>query len=186
MIEASKKAFAALKDNGLLLLQDKRLANLVNVVTGDTPAGSWWSHPRSGLVFQVLSELSDHPDVLLTKLVNKKVTLVHRKLWPALWTIVAQPEPWQLKGLSAAAKRLLDQEHIVASGAAVKEIEMRLLAHTREVHSDSGKHEVAVQPWAVWAQQNKVKPLRSAAIAKKQFERAVERIGGDRTMLPWL
>lgn len=190
MSDLSKPVLQAFAENGLLLLQDKQLPNIVTLVTGETPRTSWWSHPKGRRVFAVVTELADHPDVLFTKLLHSKVTLVHRKLWRALLTIVAAGEEWQSRGLSAAARRLLasaneSQTPVVASGAAVKELEVRLLAHTKEVHSESGKHEVIVEPWAAWARHAKVKPLRSIADAKQHIEAAVKAIGADLTALPW-
>ena len=111
MIESTEKVLATLSGSGLLLLQDKSLPNLVTLVTGETLSGSWWSHAQGGVIFAVLSELSDHPDVLSVKLVKKKVTLVHRRLWPALLTMVARDDPWQMKGLSAPARRLFAHVH---------------------------------------------------------------------------
>jgi hypothetical protein len=34
------------------------------------------------------------------------VTLVHRKLWPAVLAVGAAGEPWQLRGLSSAARAI--------------------------------------------------------------------------------
>lgn len=186
----TKEVLAALANRGLLLLQDKRLPNVVTLVTGETLKGSWWSHAKSHLVFAVLSELGDHPDVLLVKLVQGKVTLVHRELWPALLAIVSKREPWQLRGLSASARRLLDEvsesrQPLIARGPAVKELEVRLLVHSREIHTESGRHALAVEAWPLWAKPAGVRPLRSVAAAKRQLEEAVTRIGAEPSMLPW-
>ena len=105
---AVKDVLAALAKTGFLLLQDKQLPNVVTLVTGERLSQSWWSHEKSQLVFAVLSQLADHPDVLFCKLLRGKVTLVHRGLWPALVTVVANAEPWQSRGLSSAGRELLD------------------------------------------------------------------------------
>ena len=68
----------ALVQNGLLLKQDKSLPSVVGIFTGETVSGSWWSHPRAHEIFAVLNELTDHSDVLVTKLLYRKDTLVHR------------------------------------------------------------------------------------------------------------
>jgi hypothetical protein len=189
-IDATFEVLAALSQRGLLLMQDKTLPNVVTLLTGETPRTSWWSHPEAGFVFTVLAELSDHADVLFVKLLSDKVTLVHRCLWPALLAIVSERAPWQLRGLSAPARALLasldeTQKPIVASGTAVKALEVRLLAHTAQVHTDSGRHETVVQPWSAWGRAVKVKPLRSVSFAKQQIEAAVEQLGADRAALPW-
>lgn len=187
---AAKEVLAALEQNGLLLQQDKLLPNVVTLVAGESVAGSWWSHPKGRLIFAVLSELADHPDVLLVKLVNAKVTLVHRRLWPALLAAASKGDPWQLRGLSRAAARLLStvnesSEPVAVSGAAVKQLETRLLVHTEQVHSESGRHVLLTQTWTAWARQKKVKPAKSTAAGRLEIERAVERLGGEAAVLPW-
>ena len=190
MTDPSKEVRRALADSGLLPLQDQRLLSVVTLVTGETLRNSWWSHPKGRVIFALLTELADDPDVLFTKLLHAKVTLVHRRLWSALLTVVSAGETWQVRGLSAAARRLLasagDSERpIVSSGQAVKELEGRLLAHTQQHHTDMGRHEVEICPWAAWARRAKVKPLASIAIAKKRIEDAATGIGADLTALPW-
>ena len=74
---------ATLSRLGLLLKQDKELPNVVTILTGEKLSASWWSHPQGKLIFNVLRELEDHPDVLVAKLIAGKDTLVHRRLWIA-------------------------------------------------------------------------------------------------------
>jgi hypothetical protein len=114
---------------------------VVGILTGESLRTSWWSHPKSHLIISVLSELSDHPDVLFTKLLYRKSTLVHRSLWPAVLAMGSGREPWQLRGLSDDARRLLDRldggdGSVRGAGAAVKELEVRLLAMSREIHTE--------------------------------------------------
>lgn len=80
------EAIAFIRAHGLVM-QSARvpgLPTLVDALTGETVRGSWWGHPQGRLVFRVLGEVYDSPDVLAMKLVRGKVTLVHRRLWPAL------------------------------------------------------------------------------------------------------
>ncbi len=70
--------------------------------------GSWWGHPKSHAIFDTLSSLSDSPDVVRLRLVNGKVTLVHRRVWPALVRVADRFAPKQLAALH--------EEH-TASGA---------------------------------------------------------------------
>ncbi len=93
---------------GMLLKQDPSLPSVVGMVTGESLRGSWWSHPHSHEIFSVLNELADHPDVLLTKLVKKKDTLVYRSLWPELMAVGSARAAWQMTGISNQAKTLLD------------------------------------------------------------------------------
>lgn|SRR6185312_6836060 len=47
-------------------------------------AMSWWAHPRGRQIFSLLEKLSDSPDILVCRLIDSRITLVHRRLWPAL------------------------------------------------------------------------------------------------------
>ncbi|HSP13919.1 MAG TPA: hypothetical protein VLV78_04115 [Thermoanaerobaculia bacterium] len=67
---------------GLLLLQDKELPSVATIFGGGPMSKSWWSHPRAQEMFRCLASIED--DVLATRLINGKVTFVHRRLWPAL------------------------------------------------------------------------------------------------------
>src|SRR6185503_12199374 len=152
MVEATSNILDALSNAGLLLIQDKRLSNVVTLLTGEAFSQSWWSHPKGRLIFAVVSDLSEHRDVLFSKLINRKVTLIHRRLWPSFLAIALANEPWQTRGLSARGQQLLasineSREPINGKGPAVKELEVRLLAHARQVHTESGRHELMVETW---------------------------------------
>ena len=73
-----------LHKRGLLLMQDKRIANVVALIAGEPLTSSWWSHPRAHEMFRTLEKLTDHRDVLASRLIGGKVTFIHRRLWPAL------------------------------------------------------------------------------------------------------
>ena len=76
----------AIAEHGLLLLQDKKLANAVTFMTGERLKGSWWSHPRAHEIFRSIESLPDD-QVIATKLVGGRVTFVHRSLWPDLLAV---------------------------------------------------------------------------------------------------
>jgi hypothetical protein len=46
--------------------------------------GSWWGHPKSHQIYAILQAVADSSDILVCRLVDGKVTFVHRRLWPAL------------------------------------------------------------------------------------------------------
>ena len=57
--------------------------------------GSWWGHPKGQQIFSVLQHLGEAPDILFCRLVGGKVSLVHRRLWPALVRVAANyPPAW--------------------------------------------------------------------------------------------
>ena len=190
MPASTEKILSTLAKTGLLLKQDKMLPNVVTLVTGESLKGSWWSHPKSHEIFAILMELADHPDVLICKLLGGKDTLVHRKLWPVLLAVAREDAPWQTRGLSAPARRLLAQardakEPLPASGPAVMELQRRLLLHAEEIHTPSGKHALAVETWQAWARRKKLKPLASPEKVRAQLEAAARTLGAPISALPW-
>lgn len=58
--------------------------SLAEVVAGEPIRGSWWGHPRSHRIFAATRAVRASPEVLVCRLVDGKVTFVHRRLWPAL------------------------------------------------------------------------------------------------------
>jgi hypothetical protein len=76
---------ARLEAEGVLLESARGpVPSVAELVVGEPIRGSWWAHPGSHQIFDRINELADHPDVVRTRLLGGKVTLVHRRLWPAL------------------------------------------------------------------------------------------------------
>ncbi|MCZ6507540.1 MAG: hypothetical protein O7A04_05765 [Acidobacteria bacterium] len=53
-------------------------------VAGKPLRGSWWGHEKSEQIFLLTRQLRRAKEVLTCRLVNGKITYVHRRLWPAL------------------------------------------------------------------------------------------------------
>lgn len=76
---------AMLLEHGVLLESARGpIPNVAELVAGEPIKGSWWGHPASHDIFAVINELADSPHVVRTRLVKGKITLVHRRVWPAL------------------------------------------------------------------------------------------------------
>ena len=58
--------------------------SLVEKVAGAPIRGSWWAHPRSHEIFKLTRVVRDSADILVCRLVDGKITYVHRRLWPSL------------------------------------------------------------------------------------------------------
>jgi hypothetical protein len=186
----AKSVFAALTRYGLLLGQDKVVPSVVGIVTGESLSTSWWSHPKSHLIFSILTELSDHPQVLFTKLLSRKDTLVHASLWPALLAVGGARDEWQLRGLPAAAADLLQRvdrstSAVGATGAACKEIQVRLLAPAHEIHTAEGRHEMVVENWSAWSSRMNCTALASGEESRRMLEQATTKLGAPLKWLPW-
>jgi len=106
---ASVDVMATLIEHGMLLESARGpLPSAAEIVAGEPIKGSWWGHPRGHAIYAVLNVLDESPDVARMRLVNGKVTLVHRRLWPALVRAADRFTPRQLAALH--------EEH-TASGA---------------------------------------------------------------------
>lgn len=91
---------AALVEHGVLLQSARGpVPNVAELVAGEPIRGSWWGHPAHERIFTALNELADSPDVVRTRLVGGKVTLVHRRLWPALVRVGARFPPDRVMAL---------------------------------------------------------------------------------------
>src|SRR5688500_14247410 len=102
------KVFAQLREDGFLLLSDSSLPSVSGIITGEKLRGSWWSHKRAQVIFDVCEMLDVRGDVLIMKLISGKVTFIDRELWKWIYSIGVAREAWQLDKLSANAKGLLN------------------------------------------------------------------------------
>jgi hypothetical protein len=64
--------------------------SLAEAIAGGPIRGSWWAHEKAHDIYDILNAVDDTGDVLVCKLVNGKVTYVHRRLWPALVKLAAR------------------------------------------------------------------------------------------------
>ncbi|MDQ3370511.1 MAG: hypothetical protein M3680_34260 [Myxococcota bacterium] len=58
--------------------------SVAEAIAGEPIIGSWWSHADAQIIFDALSEIDDSNDIRCFKLVDNKVTFVHRRRWAAL------------------------------------------------------------------------------------------------------
>jgi hypothetical protein len=90
-------------------------------VVGEPIVGSWWAHPKGHEIFNALSAIDDSPDIRCFKLVDGKVTFVHRRQWPALIR--------------------LGRDGIIAP---------EQLASVQQEHTPTGEHRNIVTPFPEW------------------------------------
>jgi hypothetical protein len=72
------------------------LPNLAEAIAGGSIRGSWWGHPKGREIYRATEAISDNADVLVCKLVDGKITYVHRRLWPALVKLATRFRKGQL------------------------------------------------------------------------------------------
>ena len=80
-----EEALAFVRGHGVVLVSARGpVPTLTHAIAGEPIRGSWWGHPEGKRIFAVLQAVTQDPDVLVCRLVDGKITLVHRRLWPAL------------------------------------------------------------------------------------------------------
>ena len=98
---------AFIEKHGIVLASARGpVPSIAEEVAGEPIVGSWWAHPKGKAIFAALSEIDDAFDVRCFKLVDGKVTFVHRRMWPALVRLAKD-------GVIAADRAAsLQQEHM--------------------------------------------------------------------------
>lgn len=179
----------ALRTTGMLVMQDKHLPNVVGIITGERLTTSWWNHAKAHEIYGCLGRLEDDRDVLVSRLIGGKVTYLERRVWPAFLAVAMSNEPWQTRGLSSDARRLL--QTVVRSGVqrakgrAARELQDRLLVRAEEIHTETGRHEVVLQTWDSWVGAAAAVREISATAGREQLERVLQQMGGRNALLPW-
>jgi len=195
------KVLSELQRRGLLLSWDASFPSVVQIVSGRNLTGSWWSDEGAHTIFAVSEMLTDHPDVLMLKLLKGKVTYVHRELWGLIYSIGVARDDWQLQRLSAPGKamlKLLDKEETLQThklgksfgpkpGDTARELELRLLVHAQPTHTAAGKHAKIMETWECWAKRvGFSESLQDSVGARRYLE---ERLARNRNyplnFLPW-
>jgi hypothetical protein len=104
-----KQALAFVGKHGVVLQAARGpVPSFAEHVAGGPIGGSWWGHAHGHEIFALATAVSESGEVLVCKLVDGKVTYVHRRLWPALVKLASRFDKVQLAQI--------DDEHS-ASGA---------------------------------------------------------------------
>lgn len=93
-IRTGAQGLAFVERHGVVLAAARGpVPRLTEAVAGVPIAGSWWGHPEGPRIYAVLNEVVASSDVLVCRVVDGKVTLVHRRLWPSLVRVAERFEP---------------------------------------------------------------------------------------------
>ena len=179
----------------MLLLKDPALPNLCRLVAGARCEGHGW---RTRVLKRSLRSMMlrrDHPDVLLLKLISRKVTYVHRPLWPQIVAIGRARALWQTKDLSTLSRKLLAEVDRVPvepgrdKAAAAKELDARMLVFIAQFHSESGAHLLRLESWDHWSNRTHFRRhSTTSALARKALEERIVNLNREvagRGRLPW-
>ena len=80
-----QQALAFVKKCGIVLESGRGpVPSLAETIAGEPIRGSWWGHPKGDTIFVCSRAIRNSKDVLTCRLIDRKVTYVDRRLWPAL------------------------------------------------------------------------------------------------------
>jgi hypothetical protein len=80
-----KEALTFVEEHGVVLESAPGpVPNLAEQIAAENLRGSWWSHRRARDIFVTTRAVRDSGEVLVCRLIEGKVTYVHRRLLPAL------------------------------------------------------------------------------------------------------
>jgi hypothetical protein len=118
---------------------------LTEAIIDEPIKGSWWAHPRSQQIFAVLQAVADSEEVLVCRVVNGKVTFIHRRLWPALVRVASR--------FAAAQIAQIHEEHTVSGRHVTREVPFPqwvppvVLKHAKKMTEKEALD--ALGPWAL-------------------------------------
>jgi hypothetical protein len=95
-----KQALRFVETNGVVLESARGpVPSLAQTIAGEEMRGSWWAHPKGKIIFACSRAIRNSNDVLTCRLVEGKVTYVHRRLWPALARLSERFAPVRLAAI---------------------------------------------------------------------------------------
>jgi len=134
-----KDALAFVARHGVVLQSARhaRIPSLAEFIAGEAIRGSWWGHKKGREIFRALAAVHASGDVVATRLVDGKLTLVHRRLWPALARLVQEGR-----------------------------IDRARLAKVTEEHTAAGRHQKHEQPFPDWLPRGMTPPSLDDALGQ--------------------
>ena len=86
-----KQAIAWVKKRGITVESARAtVPSFAQMIARGPLRGSWWAHPKGKEIFRLSRAVRDSPDILVCRLVDGRITYVHRRLWPALVALAAR------------------------------------------------------------------------------------------------
>src|SRR5687767_5725963 len=151
------EAMAFVEKQGVVLVSAKGVVpSLTEAIAGEPIKGSWWGHPRSHQIFAILEALTESEDILVCRLVQGKVTLVHRRLWPALVRVAGRFPPAQLA--QVRQEHTASGHHVNHEVAFPKWVPKKISEQAREMDEQEALD--ALGPWTQAAPATRKKTSR--------------------------
>lgn len=81
----NSEALALVEQNGIMLESaGGNNASFVAHAAGEAISGNWWNHPKSHQIFALTRTVREDEHILVCRLIQGKITYVHRRFWAAL------------------------------------------------------------------------------------------------------
>jgi len=110
----TRQALAFIRKHGVVLESARGPApSLAEAIVGAPVKGRWWSHAKGREIFALTRAMRESEDVLVCRLVNGKITFVHRRMWPALVRLaktVSAPRLAQLREVHTSSGQHVTKE----------------------------------------------------------------------------
>jgi hypothetical protein len=139
------EAISFVQEHGVVLASAKGpVPRLTWAIVNEPIKGSWWAHPKSQQIFAVLQAVADSDDILVCRLVNGRVTFIHRRLWPALVRVA--------KRFPSAQIAQVHEEHTASGRHVTREVAFpmwvpaRVAAQAKRMSEEDAL--IALGPWA--------------------------------------
>ena len=141
----AEEALAFVRKHGVVLASAPgSVPTLVTAIVGAPIKGSWWGHPKGREIFRVLSAVRDSPDILVCRLVDNKITFVHRRLWPALVRVAERFEARQIAQVHE--EHTASGRHVTRAIAFPKWVPPDVMSQSRSLSEDEALK--ALGQWA--------------------------------------
>lgn len=196
----------ALERYGLLLQHDRELPSVTLIVAGEPIRGSWWGHPLGHAIYDLLDGFGEQSGQLEAKLIDGKVTYVHRRLWPAFFALARHELEARLAKLPATTVALF--RHVESHGPiradalppalasapreltkSIRALETALLVHSDSIHTGSGAHVKLLHTWPQWCSARQIRvPAVAIDDATAELDRALSALSagtGRKPKVPW-
>ena len=96
----TKEAIQFVKDRGIVLESGHGpVPNLAETIAEVPIRGSWWGHAKGQEIWKITRALREAREILVCRLVDGKVSYVHRRLWPALIKLARRIHPDRLAAI---------------------------------------------------------------------------------------
>ena len=147
-----RTALSFVRKHGVVLEAARGPApSLAEFVAGAPIRGGWWSHPKGREIFALSRVVRDSEEILVCRLLQGKVTFVHRRVWPALVRAADQ--------FPSAHLARVHEVHTTSGRHVVKAVRFPdWVPSSVRAAARTLSHEAALKELSRWIEQRDVRP----------------------------